>query len=38
MPATIRPMQARRAAAADSPSRTMPRIAVPIEPMPVQIA
>jgi hypothetical protein len=38
MPATIRPMQASRSAWAGSPNSQMPRMAVPIVPMPVQIA
>jgi len=38
MPATIRPIEARRAAVAGSPNRYMPRIAVPTVPMPVQTA
>ncbi len=38
MPATISPMQARRAAVAGSPNSAMPRIAVPTAPMPVQTA
>lgn len=38
IPATIRPMQARRKAVAGSPSRTMPSAAVPTVPMPVQTA
>ena len=38
IPATISPMQASRSALADSPNSTMPSSAVPIVPMPVQIA
>ena len=38
IPATIKPMQARRTALADSPNSAIPSSAVPIVPMPVQIA
>jgi sugar/nucleoside kinase (ribokinase family) len=37
-PATIKPMQANLKAPAGSPSRAIPRMAVPTAPMPVQIA
>ena len=38
IPAAIRPMQARRTKVAGSENSAMPRIAVPIVPMPVQTA
>ena len=38
MPATIMPMQSSLSTPAGSPSKAMPRIAVPIVPMPVQTA
>ena len=38
IPATISPMLARRNAVAGSPNRTMPSVAVPTAPMPVQTA
>ncbi len=38
IPARIRPMQASRSGSADSEKRMIPRIAVPIVPMPVQTA
>ncbi len=38
MPATISAMHASRSVLADSPNSTMPRMTVPIVPMPVQIA
>jgi hypothetical protein len=38
IPATISPMQTSRAGAADSENSTMPRMAVPTAPMPVQMA